>query len=308
MNTSINLFKLIILIFIVFSCKNNDSDSKQIKSEVDSKKNQQLDVNIQENISLEGEWEFIYNPNNDDLPDTMFTLLIQKTINNKFNAQYCAIAQKGNRIDCSNDEELNITGIITGNKINATFYSFFDNKKSKGNVELTILNNESIQWIITKTPNSEYYAPQKCLLTRKKEPVQIENKNNNLPFDFDKYANTNDKSVYEVYSSEQLPEITKIVNNQINEFPVKYFLINNGGLSFQTYILETDGDSITQILINIKDNKIIANEIIGYESDTKNTFTINKDLSINMYKVNDDNSKSITKTLQIKKDGSIIKI
>ena len=304
----ITILKYLIIFFILLSCKNNEVNDKALTTGINSKNNQQENVKIQKNISLNGEWEFVYNPNNDDLPDIIFTLSIQKNSNNEFIAQYCAIAQKGNRIDCSNDEEYNVKGLIKGNKIEATFYSFFDNKKAKGNVELVLLDNETLQWSITKKPNSGFYAPTKCVLTQKKEAIQIANKNNSLPFDFSKYNKSNDKSFYKVYSSNELPEVTKNINDQINEFPVRFFSIDNGGLPFQTYIIETDGDSITQILVNIKDNKVLSSEIIGYESESINTFTINKDLSINMYKIdNENNSKSLTKTLQIKKDGRLVK-
>jgi hypothetical protein len=305
----ITVLKYLIILFIFSSCKEKQTNDKIVSKEVDTINKKYEDSKIKENVFLDGEWEFIYNPNNNELPDIVFTLLIQKTKNNEFIAQYCAIAQKGNRIDCSNDEEFNVNGKINENKIDATFYSFFDNKKSKGNVELILLDNKTLQWSITKKPDSEFYAPTKCIFKKKKDDPQIvTSKKNNLPFDFDKYSNSNDKNFYKVYASDELPEITKIINAQINEFPVKIFSIDNGNLPFETYVIETDGDSITQILINIKDNKILSNKIIGYESDSNNTFLINKDLSINMYKIDSaDNSKILTQTLQIKKDGRIVK-
>ncbi|WP_309609198.1 hypothetical protein [Flavobacterium sp.] len=309
----ITLLKYLIIFFTLTSCKNNETNDKVLSKEVDTISNPKEEVKIKENISLDGEWEFVYNPNNDDLPDLVFTLSVQKTNSNEFIAQYCAIAQKGNRIDCSNDEEFNVKGVINGNKIEATFYSFFDNKKMKGNVELMLLDDDTFQWTITKKPSSEFYAPTKCLLKKKKEASEVKevatNKRNSLPFDFDKYNNVKDKSGYEVYSSDELSEIAKIINDQVNEFPARIFLIDNGNLPFETYVIETDGDSITQILVNIKDSKVLSNEIIGYESDNNNTFIINRDLSVNMYKIDiNNNSKSVTKTLQIKKDGNIVKI
>lgn len=259
---------------------------------------------------LDGEWEWIYNPNNNDLPDVVFTLSIQKSKGNEFSAQYCAVAQKGNRIDCSIYKEFNVSGIIKGDKIEATFYSFFDNKKTKGNVELFMTNDNNLEWQITKEPNSEFYAPTKCLLKKKKIALQNKsNQSNALPFDFEDYKNNSDKNIYKIYSSEDLPEITKIINEQINEFPASILIIDNGDLNFQTYVIQIDGDSITQIVVNIKGNKVLSSEIVGYESDSYNTFIINRDLTINLYKVNsDDKSKNITKKMKIKNDGVIVKV
>ena len=159
------VIKCLMLLFLI-SCKNDD---KVVTDKIDFKQNQQEDIKIQKNISLDGDWEFIYNPNNDDLPDIVFTLSIQKTNNNEFIAQYCAVAQKGNRIDCSNDKKFNVRGIIKGNKIEANFYSFFDNKKTKGNVELTVLDNERIQWEITKAPNSNFMRRKNVYLHKRKK-------------------------------------------------------------------------------------------------------------------------------------------
>lgn len=308
------VLKYVILLYLFIGCKNHESntpnDDKIASNEINLKNNDQKEK-IEENVSLDGKWEWTYNPNNEDVPDMLFTLSIQKANDNEFIAQYCAIAQKGNRIDCSNEKEYNVKGIIKGNKVEATFYSFFDNKKTKADVELLILNKDSIQWQITKQVNFEFYAPTKCILTKKKKKVSQNSilKKNSLPFDFDNYNKVTDKNVYKVYNPDELPQITKIINDQLNEYPSRLFLIDNGGLPFDTYVFETDGDSVTQILVNIKDDKVLSKEIVGYESDSKNTFVINKDLSITMYKVdNDKNSKSITKTLKIKQDGTIVKV
>lgn len=311
----INKMGIIMLVIfqILIGCKNNENtnDSKIVSNKIEQEANKLEVIKEQNEEALEGVWQWLYNPNNEDTPDMLFTLSIQKTNDNEFIAQYCAIAQKGNRIDCSNEKEYNVKGIIKGNKVEATFYSFFDNKKTKADVELLILNKDSIQWQITKQVNFEFYAPTKCILTKKKKKVSQNSilKKNSLPFDFDNYNKVTDKNVYKVYNPDELPQITKIINDQLNEYPSRLFLIDNGGLPFDTYVFETDGDSVTQILVNIKDDKVLSKEIVGYESDSKNTFVINKDLSITMYKVDSDkNSKSITRTLKIKQDGTIVKV
>jgi hypothetical protein len=306
----INIVKFLLIIILSISCKEN-SQKSTLKADEINIKNDALEVeqtNLNQEISLDGEWEFIDNPNNDDLPNMVFTLSIQKSNNNEFVAQYCAVAQKGNRIDCSNEQEFNIKGIIKGNKVVATFYSFFGNKKNQGDVELLLKNDNTLEWQITKEPSSEFYAPKKCLLNKKQTIAESKsNQNVTLPFNFEDYKNTSNKNSYKIYASEELPEIAKIINDQINEYPISIFMIDNGNLSFQTYVIQNDGDSLTQVLVNIKGDKVLASEIIGYESENYNTFTINKDLSIDMYRVDNDNSKTLTKTLQIKSDGSIVK-
>lgn len=307
------VLKYILLLFLLIACKKNENisnENKIVSTDIELKSIEQKTTN-EENVPIEGKWEWRNNPNNEDVPDMLFTLSIQKSNDNEFIAQYCAIAQKGNRIDCSNEKEYNVTGIIKGNKIEATFYSFFDNKKTKANVELIILNKDSIQWQISEQVKFEFYAPIKCILTKKNKKNSQVNKlqKNSLPFDFDKYTNDNDKNTYSAYNPNDLPEVTKIISDQLNAYPSRIFSIDNGGLPFETYVFETDGDSVTQIVINIKDSKVLSSEIIGYESDSENTFVIKKDLSIAMSKIDTNkNSKTITRILQIKQDGSIVKI
>ena len=64
--------------------------------------------------------------------------------------------------------------------------------------------------------------------------------------------------------------------------------------------------------INIKNNKIIAKEAIGYampDNETYQSFLINNDLTIDVYDVNyNSRSKKILERHQIKHDGSIVKI
>lgn len=305
-----NIVKFLLIIILSISCKDNSKESTSKVDEINIKNDtlEESQTNLNQEISLDGEWEFIDNPKNDDLPNMVFTLSIQKSDNKEFVAQYCAVAQKGNRIDCSNEQEFNVKGIIKGNKVVATFYSFFGSKKRQGDVELLLKNDNTLEWKIIKEPSFEFYAPKKCLLNKKQIITESKsNQNVTLPFNFEDYKKASSKNSYKIYSSEELPEITKIINDQINEYPISIFAIDNGNLSFQTYVIQNDGDSVTQVLVNIKGDKVLANEIIGYESENYNTFIINKDLSINMYRVDNYNSRTLTKTLQIKSDGSIIK-
>ena len=295
--------KYLLILLLLTNCKNNNEkkfDSETIKIV----ENTTIESDEITQTSIDGVWEWVYNPNNEDLPDMVFTLNVEKVKNNEFVAQYCAVAQKGNRIDCSTDVEYNVRGVIVNNKVEASFYSFFDSKKVKGKVELLIENN-NLKWNIIKEPNSEYYVPKECILfkkTGKKTQNSKElNQSNSLPFNFADRNNEN----YKVYTDKDLPEINEIINTQINEFPMSIFIIDNGNMPFQTYIIETDGDSVTQILVNIENNKVISHEIIGYESDYEYTFIMNKSLTVDMYKVNKDESRLLIKKIQINKDGTI---
>ncbi|MEO8533202.1 MAG: hypothetical protein ABI441_05610 [Flavobacterium sp.] len=153
------------LFSLLTGCKNNENnngtESKTTKAETK--------VLTEEFTGLKGEWQYEYNPNNENVPQTLFTLKIISTANGEFQAQYCAVAQSGNRIDCSSDPEINVQGNFKANKVLASFYSFFDPKKTKGEVELAVLNKDSIRWIVKKADGFDYYAPKTCILTRVKK-------------------------------------------------------------------------------------------------------------------------------------------
>ena len=80
--------------------------------------------------------------------------------------QYWASAKNWNKIDCSDDEINNLSGEITGDKIKVKFFSFFGGKN--GEAKISILNENSINWKITKpVEDGESYAPKYCRLTKK---------------------------------------------------------------------------------------------------------------------------------------------
>lgn len=297
-------------LFLLISCKEKES-----KNNYSSKSNSNEITSIINDENIEADQKNIigtWNWRSDDKSQE-FTIKIKKVSNDSIFGQYCAVSNNGNKLDCDFDDINNIKGLIIGNKIQITFNSFFGAKN--GSAEITIFD-KYIEWKVTKSPKGEYYAPQSATLYRKEDKEsQLNNaingvnyKKNRLPFDFKKYNDANDRGAYIIYSSDEFPELTKIINDQINEFPIVFFIIDNGGMSFETYVIETDGDSTTQILVNISNNKVVGSEIVGYQSDSSNTFIINKDLAVSMYKINEsNNSMELTGTLQIKKDGSIVK-
>ncbi len=140
-----------------------------------------------------------------------------------------------------------------------------------------------------------------------------------LPFDLeqkDKLANSNKDNYSKVYpklKDSKLLEIKKIISESSDgDNADEIFQINNGGLAFDSFVYCTYGDSDSQTLINVKDNKIIAKEAVGYampDNETYQSFVINKDLTIDVYDVNyNSRSKKILERHQIKQDGSIVKI
>jgi hypothetical protein len=140
----------------------------------------------------------------------------------------------------------------------------------------------------------------------------------NLPFDFEEMSKicASDENVclnqYPVLINAKLLEVKKIISESTEDSPDKIFQINNGGLVFDTYVYCTYGDSDSQTLINIKDDKIIASESIGYampENKTYQSFVIDKDLSVTIYDIEYNNFlKKTLEKYKIKNDGKIVKM
>lgn len=55
--------------------------------------------------------------------------------------RYCFITNKGNRIDCAEEDDINITGVISNNVATVTFMSTFD---GTGKATLTINSDKLI--------------------------------------------------------------------------------------------------------------------------------------------------------------------
>ncbi|WP_281237911.1 tetratricopeptide repeat protein [Flavobacterium praedii] len=251
-----------------------------------------------ENNDLIGSWEWSDNSKNVDVPESLFTLIIEKINGDNIIARYCAIADSGNKIDCSNDEkEFNLKGIIKNNKITATFNSFFGGKNGK--VEITI-NGNTLSWKIVQKPNGgEYYAPDSCILTKVKEK-KISEANKNT---FSKFYN-------KIPTLTQSIAVEKLKKNKIFDnsfFNYKYdkdyftidafnvvgkFEINNNKFIIYNFTLVGEGEGFQEdvFLVNAYtydgkylDNLILKGNIGGeggsnsYENSKieNNNFTIN---------------------------------
>ena len=182
-------------------------------------------------------------------------------------------------------------------------------------------NNEITQNDVSGKINDTIAKYQKQVSDSVIQEKPIVNENNesvNLPFDFEernKLANTDESKLPKVYPSlneAKLEAIKKIISTGGEDNPDLVFKINNGTTSFDTYVYCTFGDSDSQTVINVKDNKIISRESIGYampENETYQSFVINKDLSITIYDIDyNTRSKKILEKYLIKQNGTIVKI
>ena len=105
-----------------------------------------------------GEWDW------NSAPSTRTFSIKLKQKGNRLYGQYCAVAQNGNKIDCDDEEDINIVGYIdnTGKSSIVKFSSFFDAKNGKAKISI---NGENLFWRIIKNPEGgEFYAPKDAIL------------------------------------------------------------------------------------------------------------------------------------------------
>ncbi|VWD12126.1 hypothetical protein BCO18175_04817 [Burkholderia contaminans] len=99
-------------------------------------------------------------------PYSTFTVTIDEDRVGNIRGKYCFITQNGNRIDCNPDNELNISGRISGGKNKAVvrFYSFFG--ASGGVAEITVINNRLLWKVVKQPEGGDYYGPIHAELRR----------------------------------------------------------------------------------------------------------------------------------------------
>ncbi|OWP82848.1 hypothetical protein BWK59_13700 [Flavobacterium davisii] len=140
----------------------------------------------------------------------------------------------------------------------------------------------------------------------------------NLPFDFEemtKLCGNNEKKCKEKYpflEGNELDNIKRLISENSEDSPDKIFKINNGNLDFKNYIYCTYGDSDSQTLISVRNDKIISTASIGYtmpDNESYQSFIFEKDLSIIIYDIKYNTfTKKILEKYQVKKDGTILKL
>ena len=128
------------------------------------------------------------------------------------------------------------------------------------------------------------------------------------------------KTGFPFYKADELLSITSLINSKINKnTPNKIYCIENGGQDFETYIFEIQDESEDYfqkyILINVKNDKIIANKEIGRiingdapeDSDTTDkTFIIDKDLTISVFDKIYKKKNKLSLKYRINSDGLLV--
>jgi len=304
---------LISLIFIVFfNCKNNNDVIVKSKAPVEDSdsvvaKKKQKKYELK---SILGKWTW-----QSEDKSQQFTIDFIKFSNDSVYAKYCAVYNNGAKLDCDFDETIiNIRGIVENKKkLKVKFNSFFHAKN--GSAEIIITDDTQLKWKIIDSPKGEFYAPSECILKPKALLKVADDKSVNLPLDFEdlKKCSQNCSQIYPKYTSTELPDVAKIALEITQYEPEIIYLLNNGNLKFQTYIVQYSGDAISQTLINIKNEKAISSENIGYElgaeDESYQSFVINEKLNIDVIDINYKTKlKKVLNTFKINSEGIIIKI
>ena len=290
---------LYLFAFLLFGCKNASKNTLNVDQLTDNKE-------------ISGYWEWINNPNNKDIPDAVFSLNIEKVTNNEIKAQYCAIASRGSKIDCSNEKDYNVSGIIDNGIAKISFFSFFDAKK--GSAKIQVIDSKSILWeIITLPTGGESYAPKKAILKKVVRKKNVEAKKNVIELPLDK-ENLNKKE-YPRLDKAKYDEVSKLIKkNYPDVYEIADIIQIKNTMNFDTFIYFVEADSSFSSIINVRDNTIIFSEGISYEipnKDTYESFVIRKDYSILVYEIDyktRSKSPEPIEKFQIQKDGSIRKI
>lgn len=116
----------------------------------------------QSKLAFDGEWD------GEVENDSSLTLRLAES-GNRITGSYCYISQKGNRIDCPEDDERNLSGTIAGNHANVEFNSSFGGVGGQAVLEI---KGSEMEWrLVTPPQNGNYYAPLRYTL-RKAASVQ----------------------------------------------------------------------------------------------------------------------------------------
>ena len=100
--------------------------------------------------------------------DSTLTLQLAES-GNRITGSYCYISQRGNRIDCPEDDEHNLSGTIAGNRANVEFNSSFGGAGGRAVLEI---KGSEMEWrLVTPPQKGNDYAPLRYTL-RKAASVQ----------------------------------------------------------------------------------------------------------------------------------------
>ena len=148
-----------------------------------------------------------------------------------------------------------------------------------------------------------------------------------LPFDYQMYLNecylednTMCKERYPRIEGNELKSITNLINKKINRnIPDVIYHIDNGGLSFETYIFQIRDEKadylLNHIVINVNKDQLISQQLIGVQADgdipedanyINKSFILSKDLMINIFEIKFSKIyKKLNESFKINSDGKI---
>lgn len=95
--------------------------------------------------------------------ESTFTLKLSQQ-SNKITGSYCFITQRGNRIDCPDEQHNNLRGEVVNHTAIVTFDSSFGGKNGKATL---VIHGDKMAWHLTQPPErGDYYAPVNYALVK----------------------------------------------------------------------------------------------------------------------------------------------
>jgi hypothetical protein len=346
---------LITLLFLFLSCKNSErkienvskTDTALSRTTIDSSsssrtENYQINVSDSNNDKIEFDLVSVKQFSNNKPVDSIISRL--EGIKVKMNDEHIYI----NNISASYSLDQSDAKKFFGRGYVYDYYVDFLYKNYKIDIKKQVDYIETSYEDAQKYPFKDYFLEggvtifindylflqySDYIVTFKKSSKNLSNKKSSikLPFDYQKYLeecylidDSTCNAKYPFYSSKELRSLSKLINENINKNnPESIFCIDNGGLSFDTYIFNIRGNGNRDyqrqtILINIKNNTLIAQQIIGISPDADlpeeadgniKSFILNSNLTIDIFEIKFGKiQKKIIEKYQIKPDGSIEKI
>ncbi|EMN1409029.1 hypothetical protein [Enterobacter nematophilus] len=114
-------------------------------------------TNSQSGLAFDGTWAGEFEN------DSTLTLRLAES-GNRITGSYCYISQRGNRIDCPEDDEQNLSGTIVGNRASVEFNSSFGGVGGRAVLEI---KGSAMEWrLVTPPQKGNYYAPLRYTLRK----------------------------------------------------------------------------------------------------------------------------------------------
>lgn len=111
------------------------------------------------NNPFSGSWSW---EKNSDISSFNMILFVS---GNKINGRHCIIAQKGKKIDCSDENEYSIEGTISNGIASINYKSSYSS--TKGTAEIKVLPNGNLEWKIIGKASGQTFFPNEAILVKK---------------------------------------------------------------------------------------------------------------------------------------------